>query len=242
MKITFLGTRGYIDARSKIHYRHTSTLIAYKGTRVMIDCGLDWLDTIDQIKPHAILLTHAHPDHAWGLKNGANCPVYATRASWQTHELKNFPIQEKVVIRNREKIEIGGITFEVFGQKHSLRCPGVGFRITAGKNTLYYAGDVVSINQRHAALRGAQVYIGDGATILRPLVRAKGNKIFGHTTIRAQLGWCQKEKVSRAIITHCGTQIVTANPKKIEQIIKQLGKDKGVDVRVAHDGMSILLR
>lgn len=42
MQITFLGTRGYIDSRTRKHYRHTSTLIEYRGKRVMIDCGLDW--------------------------------------------------------------------------------------------------------------------------------------------------------------------------------------------------------
>lgn len=242
MKITFLGTRGYIDARSKIHYRHTSTLITYEGKRVMIDCGLDWLGKVDQIKPHAIILTHAHPDHAWGLKNGAPCPVYATHASWRTKELKSFPIEEKVIVRNREKIEICGITFEAFSVEHSLVCPAVGYRITAGENTIFCAHDLISIKQRHAALKNARLFIGDGATIVRPMVRAKGKKIFGHTTIRAQLGWCQKEKVPRAIITHCGTQIVGANTRKIEACIKQLGKERGVNVQVAHDGMCIRIQ
>ncbi len=137
MKITFLGTRGYIEARTKIHYRHTSTLITYKGTRVMIDCGLDWLGKVNRIKPHAIILTHAHPDHSWGLKNGAPCPVYATRASWNVKELKKFPIKEKMVIHDRQEFKIGDITFEVFNVVHSLICPAVGYRITAGKNTIF---------------------------------------------------------------------------------------------------------
>ena len=35
----------------------------------MIDCGLDWLGKFEKLQPDAIVLTHAHPDHAWGLKN-----------------------------------------------------------------------------------------------------------------------------------------------------------------------------
>ncbi len=102
--------------------------------------------------------------------------------------------------------------------------------------------DVVAINQRHGALKNCKLYIGDGATILRPMVRAKDRKLFGHTTIRAQLGWCKKERVPRAIITHCGTQIVAGDTKKVENKIEQLGIERGIDVCVAHDGMSIVLR
>ena len=242
MKITFLGTRGYIDIRTKRHYRHTSTLISYKGKRVMIDCGLDWLGKIDQIKPHAIILTHAHPDHAWGLKEGAPCPVYATKASWNVKELKKFPIKEKIIIKNRQKIDICGITFEVFNEIHSLLCPGVGYRITAGKAIIYYAGDLIAINQRHAALKNVRLYIGDGATIVRPMVRRKDDKLFGHTTIRAQLGWCKKAKIPRAIITHCGTQIVAAKAKVVEEKINELGKERGIKASIAHDGMVVIVR
>lgn len=242
MKIIFLGTRGYIDVRTKKHYRHTATLICYKGKRVMIDCGLDWLDKLDQIKPDAIILTHAHPDHAWGLQHGAPCPVYATRASWRVKELKKFPIKEKIIIPIQTKTVICGITFEAFSEKHSLLCPGVGYRVAAGKVTIYYAGDLISINQRRAALKNVQLYIGDGATIVRPMVRRKDAKIFGHTTIRAQLGWCKKEGITRVIITHCGTQIVADRSGKAEAKIMQLAKERDVKIAIAYDGMKIILK
>lgn len=153
MKITFLGTRGYIDARTKKHYRHTATLISYKNTQVLIDCGIEWLAKINAIKPHAIILTHAHPDHAWGLKNGAPCPVFATKASWEVKELSKFPIKNKITIKNRQVFTIGSILFEVFKEIHSIRCPAVGYRITAGKVTIYYAGDVVGIKSANKHLK-----------------------------------------------------------------------------------------
>lgn len=242
MKIIFLGTRGYIDVRTKKHYRHTATLICYKGKKVMIDCGLDWLDKLGQIKPDAILLTHGHPDHAWGLQNGAPCPVYATRASWRVKELKKFPISQKKTIPQRQKIVICGITFEAFNEIHSLLCPAVGYRITAGKVSIYYAGDLISIDERHAALKDTKLYIADGATIIHPMVRRKAEKIFGHTTIRAQLGWCKKEAIARAIITHCGIQIVTDKSGKAEAKIMELAKENDVNVTIAYDGMKIILK
>jgi Cft2 family RNA processing exonuclease len=34
----------------------------------MIDCGADWLKGVVNLRPNAIFLTHAHSDHASGLK------------------------------------------------------------------------------------------------------------------------------------------------------------------------------
>jgi glyoxylase-like metal-dependent hydrolase (beta-lactamase superfamily II) len=83
MKLTFLGTRGYIEPRSPYHRRHTCTLVSYRGRSVLLDYGEDWLGRAEEIAPRAIVITHAHPDHAFGLRAGAPCPVYATRQAWR---------------------------------------------------------------------------------------------------------------------------------------------------------------
>src|ERR1041385_6097479 len=77
MKLTFLGTRGEIEKRTRRHRMHTSLMISHRNADVMIDCGLDRLGKFERLHPSAIVLTHAHPDHAWGLKRGAPFPVYA---------------------------------------------------------------------------------------------------------------------------------------------------------------------
>src|SRR5438093_1098342 len=43
MKLTFLGTRGEIEKRTRRHRMHTSLMVSYRAADVMIDCGLDWL-------------------------------------------------------------------------------------------------------------------------------------------------------------------------------------------------------
>lgn len=57
MKITFLGTRGYIEARTRRHHMHSALMISYYGRRVMIDCGEDWLGEVGDLNPRA-LFTH----------------------------------------------------------------------------------------------------------------------------------------------------------------------------------------
>ncbi len=240
MKITFLGTRGNIDARTRRHKRHTITMISYHNTRVMIDCGLDWLGKINKINPDAIIITHAHPDHAFGLKYGAPCPVYATHESWKLME--RYPIEQGYEIEPRKPFTFNDIIIEAFFVVHSLRAPAVGYRITAGKKSIFCAHDLISIPQRSKALRGIQLYIGDGASITRPIIRRKDDQLFGHTTIRTQIGWCQKEKVPRAIFTHCGSQIVEGDERILGAKVRALGRERNVDVAIAYDGMEIVLR
>ncbi len=66
---------------------HSSLLVSYRDAGVMIDCGLDWLGKFERLHPNAIVLTHAHPDHAWGLRDGAHCPLHGPQKTWRT--LKN---------------------------------------------------------------------------------------------------------------------------------------------------------
>lgn len=240
MKVTFLGTRGYIGESNRRHRRHSSLLVTVRGHRLMIDCGADWRNRLSKVDPDTVFITHAHPDHACGLKDGASCPVYATADTWKA--LRTYPIADRRVIRLRSPVESGGMTLEAFSVVHSLRAPAVGFRITAGRTVLFYVPDVVDIDDRAAALAGAQLYLGDGATLTRPMVRRHDGQLFGHTTVRAQLGWCQAARIPRAIFTHCGSEIVTGDERTIRARLRALALDRQVEATIAYDGLELTLR
>jgi phosphoribosyl 1,2-cyclic phosphodiesterase len=239
MKLTFLGTRGEIGVRTRRHRMHSSLLISYGGSDVMIDCGLDWLGKVHRLSPAAIVLTHAHPDHAWGLKGGAPCPVYATQKTWQT--LKNCPIEHRRLIEKRVPAKICEITFEAFPVEHSIRAPAVGYSVSVGGASVFYSPDVVFIHARAEALQNIRIYIGDGATISRSFVRKRGEVLIGHAPIQAQLGWCIQERVPRAIFTHCGTEIVTGDERRIAAKLRSMGAERGIEVRIAYDRMEVAL-
>jgi len=240
VKLTFLGTRGNIETKTDRHRMHSSLMVTYYGRKVLIDCGEDWLGRVAELNPRALVVTHAHPDHAWGLKNGASCPVYATREAWRG--MADFGVQDRRVVVLREPIEIEGMAFEAFPVDHSTRAPAVGYRISAGRVSIFYVPDVVWIHDREAALVEAKLYIGDGATVTRPMVRKIGGALIGHTPLRTQLTWCQKMGVPWAIFTHLGSEVVEGDPQAVEAEIQSLAQERGVKVQVAYDGMAVILR
>ena len=240
MKLTFLGTRGNIEARTRRHRRHTALEVAYRGRRVMVDCGEDWKDAVEEVAPCAVVVTHAHPDHAWGLEEGAPCPVYATEEAWK--EMESYPIRERRRVVPRSPVEVEGITFEAFTLEHSTRAPAVGYRITAGRVTVFYAPDVVYVHQREEALHGARLYVGDGATLTRSMVRKQGDNLIGHTPVRTQLTWCRKEGVPEMVVTHCGSEIVEGDERTLGAHLRAMARERGVEAAIAHDGMERVLR
>ncbi len=239
MVLRFLGTRGEIEARTRAHRMHASLEVAYRGRSVMVDCGADWRARVWRLAPKAIVLTHAHPDHAAGLADGAPCPVWATEQTWRV--LARYPVADRRVLRLRVPTQIRGITFEAFPVVHSLIAPAVGLRITAGRARIFYVPDLVYIPDRAAALKDVDVYVGDGASLVRSLVRRRDGTPIGHAAVRTQLGWCEKEGVPRAIITHCGTQIVTADARAVAGRVRAMGEELGVRAEVARDGLRVRL-
>jgi hypothetical protein len=166
--------------------------------------------------------------------------VYASHKTWQ--ELQRYPITDRYVIEERTAVNICGISFEAFPVEHSILSPAVGYRLTAGRARIFYAPDVIFIHERKAALDGVQLYIGDGATVTRSFIRKRGRALIGHSPVRTQLTWCQKEGVPRAIITHCGSEIVTGDERGIFARIQAMAAERRIDACIAYDGMELRLR
>lgn len=205
----------------------------------MIDRGADWLLPGRSVSADAVLLTHAHRDHAAGLAAGSECPVYATA---ETHALlSRYPIEERTIVTRRMPFSLGGIVFEAFPVEHSLRAPAVGYRVSIPAAAVFYVPDVAAVAARREALRGVSLYIGDGATLTRPMVRKRGPDLIGHASIREQLDWCREEGVPRAVFTHCGTGILRSDGRRVNALVRRLGRECGVDATVAHDGLVLIL-
>jgi hypothetical protein len=113
--------------------------------------------------------------------------------------------------------------------------------VSAGRASVFYVPDLVFIHDRAAALKNVQIYIGDGATVTRSFIRRCDKALIGHSPVRTQLTWCEKEGVPQAIITHCGSEIVTGDERKLFAKLRGMAAGRGIEVRIAYDGMKLEL-
>ncbi len=220
MKIKFEGTRGEIEEYSRKHRHHSSLLVEEGKFKLLIDHGVKTC-SLERIKPDAILITHAHPDHfAWTKKNlQTNIPIYLTR---QTFNYARFKPQNYNFIKPNKKFKLGPFTILPYKVIHSIRCPALGFKVSLNHKSLIYNPDLIDIVNKNKILKNVSLYIGDGSSIRSNLVRRKNNKLFGHTRIQTQINWCRKYKISNVIFTHFGKEALSFGDKKLEKKLKQI--------------------
>ena len=111
--------------------------------------------------------------------------------------------------------------------------------MTAGRAALFYVPDLAAQRDPASALHGVDLYIGDGATVTRSMVRRHDRDLIGHATVGAQLAWCREQGVGRAIFTHCGSEVVRSDARAIGAAIATLGQEQGIEASVAYDGQRL---
>ena len=242
MKLTFLGTRGYVEESSPAHTGHSAFVVESAGYRLLCDFGENRRGLLPRICPDAIVVSHAHPDHAWGLAEGTGAPVYASRI---THDLlREFPLARRIVVGPGRRRKAGPFALTLFPVVHSVRCPGSAIRLEAEGQALLYSGDVVSFPEPEPAFARAALYVGDGSTLTGSLVRRhQSGALVGHTTVRAQLGWLGRHAVPRAIFAHFGKGPIEMGDEALRKRIAELAHEKapGCEVAIATDGAAFLV-
>ncbi|MBI4302783.1 MAG: MBL fold metallo-hydrolase [Chloroflexi bacterium] len=230
-KLVFLGTKGEIEESTETHRYHASFLLVSDETKLLIDHGDLQKYTLDEIRPSAVLITHAHPDHyAWLKKEvRTEAPVYLTQ---HTLGYGKFRPANPWVIEPGEPFQIGPFQCQAYAVIHSIRCPAVGYRIQTSDKTLVYNPDLVDIVDKEKILQGVQYYVGDGSAIRANLVRRRGDQLFGHTRITTQINWCNKYGISNIVFTHLGKETI----EKEEEF-----KKEHPEVVLAYDGMELAI-
>ncbi|HEY7370250.1 MAG TPA: MBL fold metallo-hydrolase [Thermoanaerobaculia bacterium] len=237
MRLRFFGTRGYVEESSPTHRHHSAFTVEAEGFRLLCDFGESHKGTLPAIAPDAIWISHAHPDHSWGLEEGSQVPVYASAI---THEITaRMPLSRRVAVAPGVGQQVGPFRLTGYPVAHSVRCPAMAVRLESSGATLVYSGDIVAFEDPAAVLSEADLYVGDGSTLKGSLVRRHASgALLGHTTVRAQLSWLAKARVPRAVFSHFGKGPIEMGDEAVRDALVALAKEKAPECRVeaAADG------
>lgn len=212
---------GACDPENPLNRRlRPSVLVEHGETTVLVDTSPDLRQqllnsAVERID--AVIYTHAHADHLHGiddlrgLNKAMNAPIeaYADAATLTqigdrfgyalaplpdgaTHYFK--PTLNAHEITAGDTVEISGLSIETFDQDH-------GFSRTLGLRfgSIAYSTDLVEMtNQGFDAVAGVHTWI-IGVFTDKPHLT--------HVHVEKALGWIERVKPSRAVLTHLGPDL-----------------------------------
>jgi ribonuclease BN (tRNA processing enzyme) len=237
VRLHFYGTKGYVEESSPAHAGHSAFTIEADGFRLLCDFGENRKGLLKKIRPDAIFVSHAHPDHCAGLEEGTSAPLYASEIThYLTH---NFRVGDRVTLEPGRRVRVGPFRLTAFSVVHSVRCPCIAARLEISGRVLVYSGDIVAFERPEVALDGAEIYVGDGSTLKGSLVRRHSSgALIGHTTVRAQLGWLAKSGVPRAVFSHFGKGPIEMGEEALREALEGLASERAplCQISAARDG------
>jgi len=226
--ISILGTRGMVEEFDAQHKMQSATIYDYRGRRLLIDFGETWKEEVlRRIRPDWILVTHAHPDHVLGLPEGIT--VYGSKEVKEKLDELNI---ETIVF---DTVELGPYKIERIDIAHSIKAPASSFRIITDRETIMHAGDILwPYDIKEYMKTPIDIYVGDGSTITRDLVRKKNEDRYGHASIKTQVRWCEKYSVKVAIFMHFGKEAIEMDERKLRTKLARFSER--VQIITAYDG------
>jgi len=240
-RVKVLGSRGLIDEKDRLIRRHSGLLI---DERILVDCGeKEFLGT----KPDVCFLTHAHPDHWFPVKEKVEKVPLSVYCSGRTAQLLNTEIEQIRVFKRLSisRIRSPDYTVYTYPVVHSIKAPANGYVLSLGSSKIVIPGDVLSVKERirEKLWTDALVYVGDGSSIERELVRRKEGEIYGHASVMRQLGWCNQGKIEVAVLRHWGSETVKKGirwaRRRIEQLLDEKDWSYPSRVILATDGATL---
>jgi len=134
---------------------------------------------------------NSHPDHCLGLKmEKTKIPVFMSKETSDRLPEDKFPLQDRRVVKDNFKFD--SINAQEIPVGHSTKAPMSGLIIETDEGKIGYFPDVLDIPNRKQVLRRLTIYIGDGSSLTRDIIRKIGGKHVGHVSIASQIAWCRE--------------------------------------------------
>jgi ribonuclease Z len=225
MPFQFFGTSGAIPSAA----RDNTALAVYSGDEVvLVDCSGSPYQKIlkaglDPMRVSALIVTHRHVDHLYGLPSLAhNLGLAGRRAPLRIHALAEtmpllrgffqlFPLEAKMPYRV-EMVEVPATEGHPLLQAHGFRirstpvkhgAPSIGLRVEwdapEERGALVYSGDTSPSASLVALARGADVLIHEATFLHDQAARAASD---GHTTAYQAGETAAQAGVKRLMLCH----------------------------------------
>ncbi len=254
MKVTILGSGtssgvprigndwGDCDPAEPKNRRHrVSLLVEHDGTTIVIDTGPDFREQMLDAgveRLDAVLYTHDHADHTHGIDDlrqffhlmRAPVQCYASAATWDIlvprfgYVFAGTAFYPASASANPlpPVLTIGGLTITGFTQNHGS-IDSIGYRIEAGDAVIAYSTDIKSLPpESERYVEALDLWIVDA-------LRAKPHPTHSH--LEQTLGWIDRLKPTRAILTHMDN---TMDYAALRRVLPQ-------SVEPGYDGQTIIL-
>ncbi|MDP8260681.1 MAG: MBL fold metallo-hydrolase [Candidatus Gygaella obscura] len=250
--IKFLGTAGARFVTISQLRASGGIWIRYQNTNILIDPGPGSLVKALEARPKllpktldAIILTHRHLDHASdlnimteamteGCRNKRGMLLVPEDSLKKETMILSFlrkSVKSVKLLNVKKSFVIKDIRLQnVYRLRHSVETYALKFIF--GKTSLCLVSDTMFFPSLSKKINSCDYLILN-------VVFYKPNADIKHLDYFSAIKLIKEVKPKRAIITHFGTPMLKANPKKLAKKAKKM---TGIDVLAAEDGMKLMIK
>ncbi len=208
-RVHILGARALNPVDDPKIKLHSSIAISVGGKYIQFDAGNPQKDT--KIKPAALFITHAHPDHIGHIEDFTDIPVYAIEDVWKHVDPKKF--DNPIPLRMNEPITIAGFIIEPFKVEHSKKVETCGYLIHDNQRKISYVPDVIRLTpEAKKCMKDNDIWFIDGSSYTRDIV----NEDYGHASIKTVMEWAKELKPKAIYFLHIGKDTVAHKQEALE--------------------------
>jgi len=209
----------------QMHLQAKDFIMTFLERGMAISYGVERI-LIDNVRDDATAIIVSNARNGRRLKEKQlSIPVHLNKFTQKLLSKEEYPFRRKIFWKN--PFYVSSVKITPIPVVHSQKAPTTGLMFEVNNQKVAYLPSVLDLHDR-SVLNGVNLYIGDGKSLDRDLVRQWKGKKYGHASIRTQLSWLQAAKVPRVIFTNLGKWAV--DKKVTRSVFEALSQEFSIEV------------